>query len=105
MPFRRRLVPATEPEAEPACRLTPEEGRARQPNTDYVFGHVVASRDEGPARVLELADGDRERLWRHVNQFVDGESRCCPFFGFAVEETAAGLTLTITLPPALGVAS
>ena len=44
MPARHRLVPASEPDAEPACRLTPEEGKRRQADTDSLFGALVEQR-------------------------------------------------------------
>jgi len=51
---RHRQLPASEPDAEPACRLTPEEGRRRQADTDRLFASLREQRHAGQARNSSL---------------------------------------------------
>ncbi len=52
---RHRLVPASEPDADPACRLTREEGHRRQTDTDSLFARLAEQRQtaEFEAELLE----------------------------------------------------
>jgi hypothetical protein len=43
--------------------------------------------------------GDPALLWGQVKEFVAEESVCCPFFEFAITETAGGVQLEVRLPP------
>ncbi len=92
---RHRLVPASEPDAEPACRLTPDEGRRRQADTDGLFAQLAEQRmtPQGQEYVFR---GDPQALWRDVSVFVDEESRCCPFFTFEQVEEQDGVLLRVT---------
>ncbi len=92
---RRRLVPASEPDAEPACRLTPEEGRRRQSDTDHLFAQL-ADQEMTPQGQEFHFRGDPGALWQDVSVFVDEESRCCPFFTFEQVEEADGVLLRVT---------
>jgi len=93
--LRYRLVPASEPDAEPACRLTPEEGRRRQADTDRLFARLKEQRHTGQAQEFFFA-GDTDELWELLSRFVDEESRCCPFFTFEQVEEAEGVLLRVT---------
>lgn len=95
MPLRRRLVPASEPDAEPACRLTPEEGRRRQADTDRLFARLVEQRMTPEGQIFVFR-GDPDALWRELSTFVDEESRCCPFLTFEQIEEREGVILRIT---------
>lgn len=92
---RHRLVPAGDPDADPACRLTPEEGRRRQADTDKLFAQLAgqALTDQGQEFRFR---GDPGRLWQDVSTFVDEESRCCPFFTFEQIEQPDGVLLRVT---------
>jgi hypothetical protein len=93
--MRHRLRPASEPDADPACRLTAEEGRRRQADTDALFAALAEQRetDEGNEFVFR---GDPEQLWRLVSVFVDEESECCPFFTFEQTERPDGVLLRVS---------
>lgn len=93
--LRRRYVPANEPDAEPACRLTREEGRRRQADTDRLFA-VLAEQRQTEAGNEFVFRGDREALWSELSTFVDEESRCCPFFSFEQLEQADGVLLRVS---------
>lgn len=92
--LRQRLVPASEPDADPACRLTPEEGRGRQAEMDRLFASLADQR-QTPEGNEFLFQGDPEELWRAVSEFVDAESRCCPFFTFEQLEQPDGVLLRV----------
>ena len=92
---RRRLVPASEPDADPACRLDREEGQRRQAGTDRLFA-ALAEQQETAAGNEFVFRGDPETLWREVSVFVDEESRCCPFFTFEQVQQADGVVLRVS---------
>ncbi len=94
MSDRHRLVPASEPDADPACRLTAEDGRHRQTDTDKLFAQLAEQRqtDEGNEFVFR---GDPEELWNDVSAFVDEEALCCPFFAFEQVEQSDGVLLRV----------
>lgn len=96
--LRTRLVPATEPGADPACRLTPEEGRRRQADIDRLFARLVEQRQTGRGNEF-IFRGDPATLWDEVALFVEEESQCCPFFTFEQIEEADGVTLRVLYPP------
>ena len=91
---RRRLVPASEPDAEPACRLTSEDGRRRAADTDRLFAQLAGQRMTPQGQEF-LFRGDPEALWRDVSLFVDEESQCCPFFTFEQARQADGVLLRV----------
>ncbi len=91
---RRRVVPATEPGAEPVCRLTREEGQRRQAEVDKLFSMLAEHRRAGDGDEW-LFQGDRDELWQAVSAFVDEEARCCPFFTFEQEERPDGVLLRV----------
>ncbi len=92
---RHRLVPASEPGADPACRLTPEEGRHRQTDTDRLFA-ALAEQHETAAGNEFVFRGNPDDLWGQVSTFVDEESRCCPFFTFEQVEQPDGVLLRVS---------
>ncbi|HEU4760111.1 MAG TPA: hypothetical protein VFT91_09050 [Dehalococcoidia bacterium] len=94
-PLRHRLVPASEPDAEPACRLTPEEGRRRQGDIDALFERLAEQRQTADGNEFVFR-GDPEALWRAVSLFVDEEARCCPFFAFEQVERPDGVLLRVS---------
>ena len=89
---RHRLVPASEPGADAACWLEPEEGRRRQADVDRLFAALADQRETAAGNEFVFR-GDPETLWREVSAFVDEESRCCPFFTFEQVERDDGVVL------------
>ncbi len=92
---RRRLVPASEPDADPACRLTPDEGHSRQSDTDHLFAALAEQRQTAAGQEFVFR-GDAGPLWDEVSTFVDEEARCCPFFTFEQVEQPEGVLLRIS---------
>jgi hypothetical protein len=92
---RHRLVPASEPGAEPACRLTPEEGHRRQTDTDKLFAQLAEQRQTAEGNEFVFR-GNPESLWDEVSTFVDEEAQCCPFFTFEQVEQAEGVLLRVS---------
>jgi hypothetical protein len=92
---KRRVIPASEPEAEPACRLTPEEGRRRQADTEKLFARLAEQRQTPEGQEFFFA-GDPTSLWEAVSLFVDEERRCCPFFTFEQLERQDGVLLRVS---------
>ncbi|MDP2674017.1 MAG: hypothetical protein Q8Q00_03825 [Dehalococcoidia bacterium] len=92
---RHRLVPASEPAADPACRLEREEGQRRQTDTDRLFA-ALAEQRQTPGGNEFVFRGDPVTLWREVSAFVDEESRCCPFFTFEQVQQADGVLLRVS---------
>ncbi|MBI1885341.1 MAG: hypothetical protein HYS09_03350 [Chloroflexi bacterium] len=93
--MRTRLVPAAEPDAEPACRLTPEEGRLRQADTERLFARLAEQRQTEAGQEFFFA-GEPSGLWEDVSTFVDEEAVCCPFFTFEQVEREDGVLLRIS---------
>ena len=101
MSERRRVVPASEPGADPACRLEPEEGQRRQAGTDRLFAALAEQRETAAGNEFVFR-GDPETLWREVSAFVDEEAFCCPFFTFEQVEQADGVLLRVSRGSAEG---
>ena len=95
MSERHRLVPASEPDADPACRLQREEGQRRQADTDRLFAALAGQR-ETPAGNEFVFRGDPSALWEQVSVFVDQEAVCCPFFTFEQVEQDDGVVLRVS---------
>jgi len=96
---RRRVVEASEPGADPACRLTREEGQRRQANTDRLFAALAEQREAGGANDFVFR-GDPRTLWDEVSTFVDEEAVCCPFFTFEQTEETDGVTMRVMIAAA-----
>ncbi len=94
MSDRHRLVPASEPDADPACRLTAEDGRQRQTDTDKLFAQLAEQRQTAAGNEFVFR-GDPEELWSDVSSFVDEEAQCCPFFTFEQVEQSDGVLLRV----------
>ena len=92
---RHRLVPASDPEADPACRLTPEEGHRRETDTDKLFAQLAEQRQTAEGNEFVFR-GDADKLWSEVSSFVDEEALCCPFFTFEQEEQPEGVLLRVS---------
>ena len=92
---RHRLVPAGEPDADPACRLTPDEGHRRQADTDRLFAALAEQRETAAGNEFVFR-GDPADLWEQVSTFVDEESACCPFFTFEQVERDDGVALRVS---------
>ena len=92
---RHRLVPASDPEADPACRLTPEEGHRRETDTDKLFAQLAEQRQTAAGQEFVFR-GDPDKLWSEVSTFVDEEAQCCPFFTFEQEEQPEGVLLRVS---------
>ena len=95
MSDRHRLVPASEPGAEPACRLTAEEGHRRQTDTDKLFDQLAEQRQTAAGQEFVFR-GDPDELWSDVSTFVDEEAQCCPFFTFEQVEQPEGVLLRVS---------
>jgi len=91
---RHRLVPASEPGTDPACRLEREEGQRRQAGTERLFAALAEQRETAAGNEFVFR-GDPDTLWREVSAFVDEESRCCPFFTFEQLQQADGVVLRV----------
>lgn len=100
---RHRLVPASEPAADPACRLTPEDGHRRETDTDKLFAQLAEQRQTAAGNEFVFR-GDPETLWSQVSTFVDEEAQCCPFFTFEQVEQPEGVLLRVS-GKAIGAAS
>ncbi len=92
---RHRLVPASEPDSEPACRLTPEEGHRRETDTDKLFAQLAEQRQTAEGNEFVFR-GDPDKLWSEVSTFVDEEAQCCPFFTFEQVEQPEGVLLRVS---------
>ena len=92
---RHRLVPASAPDSEPVCRLTPDEGHRRQADIDRLFAALVEQRETVAGNEF-IFRGDLDSLWQDISLFVDEESQCCPFFTFEQVERADGALLRVT---------
>jgi hypothetical protein len=92
---RHRVVEATEPDAEPACRLTREEGRRRQADTDRLLAALAKQRQIGDDANEFVFRGDPGALWDELTTFVDEEALCCPFFTFEQVELDDGVLLRV----------
>jgi hypothetical protein len=97
--LRYRLVPASEPGTEEACRLTTEDGQRRKADTQRLFAQLAEQRKDARGNEF-IFRGDREELWENVSLFVDEEAECCPFFTYELMEEADGVTLRVDSPPA-----
>ena len=86
-------MPAAEPDAEPACRLTRDEGQRRAAGTDGLFS-LLAEQRQTPEGNEFTFRGDPDDLCARVSLFVD-ESRCCPFFTFEQVEHRDGVVLRV----------
>lgn len=96
--LRHRVVSASDPEADPYCRLTREDGQRRQADTGRLFAQLAEQR--GTAHGHEFVfRGDPDALWKEVTLFVDEESQCCPFFAYEQVEEPDGVTLRVLNPP------
>ena len=97
--LRRRFIEALEPGADPACRLTGDEGKRRQPDMEKLFSQMAEQRktESGSEFVYR---GDPDALWEEASLFVDEESRCCPFFSYEQIEERDGVTVRVIGPPA-----
>ncbi len=95
MALRHRLIAASEPDADPACRLTREDGQRRQADTGHLFAQLAEQRQAGDANEF-VFKGDAESLWSDVSLFVDEESECCPFYSYEQIEEPDGVILRVS---------
>ncbi len=95
MSDRHRLVPAGEPDADPACSLTPDGSQRRQADTDRLFAALTEQRQTAEGNEFVFR-GDPDKLWSEVSTFVDEEAQCCPFFTFEQVEQAEGVLLRVS---------
>jgi hypothetical protein len=96
--LRHRLVPASDPNADPYCRLTREDGKRRQADTGRLFAQLADQRQTARGHEFVFR-GDPAALWHEVTLFVDEESQCCPFFAYDQVEEPDGVTLRVLNPP------
>ncbi len=92
---RHRLVPASAPDTDPACCLTPEEGHRRQADIDRLFAALAEQRETVAGNEFVFR-GNPDDLWGQVSTFVDEESRCCPSFTFEQVEQPDGVLLRVS---------
>ena len=91
--LRRRYVAASEPDAEPVCRMEPGQRRS---DIGPLFSKVVESREIPGGSELRFA-GPPDALWEEITAFVEEERKCCPFFSFEQLEVADGVVLRLTI--------
>jgi hypothetical protein len=92
---RHRLVPASEPGADPACGLDREDGQRRQAGTERLFAALAEQRETVAGNEFVFR-GHPDTLWQEVSTFVDEESVCCPFFTFEQVERDGGVVLRVS---------
>jgi hypothetical protein len=92
---RHRVVSASEPDADPACRMTAEQGHRRQADTDRLFAQLAEQSQTATGQEFAF-QGDTDALWDRVSAFVDEESRCCPFFTYEQVERTDGVLLRVS---------
>ncbi len=92
--MRTRTVSASEPDAEPACRLTSADGRRRQADTGKLFSQLREQRQTPQGQEFLFA-GNSEDIWQQMTVFVDEEAICCPFFSFEQIEQEDGVLLKV----------
>ena len=93
--LRHRLVPASEPDADPACRLTRDDGERRSVDTGRLFAALAEQRQTAAGNEFVFR-GDPEALWGQVSAYVDEEALCCPFFTFEQVKQAHGVLLRVS---------
>jgi hypothetical protein len=96
---RHRLIPASEPGAVEACRMTSDDGARRRADLSALFARLVEQKETARGNEFVFR-GDSDELWEMVTAFVDDESRCCPFYSYEQRETLDGVTLFVGAPPA-----
>ena len=97
--LRHRLVPASEPGADPACRLTRGEGQLRRADTSRLFAQLADQRQTARGNEF-IFHGNADELWEQISLFVDEESLCCPFFEYEQTQRPDGVVLRVGTPPA-----
>lgn len=97
-PLRHRLVPASDTDADPACRLTREDGQRRRAGTGRLFAQLAEQRETARGNEFVFR-GEPETLWNEITLFVDEESQCCPFFAYEQVEEPDGVTLRVLSQP------
>jgi hypothetical protein len=98
MTLRHRLLPASDPNADPSCRLTREDGQRRRADTGRLFDQLAEQHQTARGHVFVFR-GDPGPLWDEVTLFVDEESQCCPFFAYEQIEEPDGVTLRVLNTP------
>ena len=80
-----------------ACSLTNEELSSRA-DPAAVLGRsgLIEVSASGSTAVLMFKSPDVDRA--SIDEFVDAESKCCPFFSFDVEESSDTIRLRIEAP-------
>jgi hypothetical protein len=96
--LRYRLVPASDPNADPFCRLTREDGERRLADTGRLFARLAEQRESAHGNEF-IFRGDPDALWEEVALFVDEESLCCPFFTYEQVEQLDGVILRVIKSP------
>ncbi len=92
---RHRMIPDRETDADPACRLTQEEGRHSQTDTDRLFAALAEQRQTSAGNEFVFR-GNPEDLWGQVSTFVDEEAQFCPLFTFEQVEQPYGVLLRVS---------
>ncbi|HEY8492082.1 MAG TPA: hypothetical protein VIO14_13955 [Dehalococcoidia bacterium] len=93
---RRRYVPPRDPEAEPACLLTPEAARLRREPPDALLADAASQETwDGGA---EFRFPAQPGTWERVATFIQEEGECCPFFAFEQREEDGQVVLRILWP-------
>ncbi len=102
--LRYRLVPASDPKADPYCRLTREDGQRREVDTGRLFDQLAEQRPTASGHEFVFR-GDPDALWNDVTLFVDEESQCCPFFTYEQVEREGSVLLRVARPAEEGITS
>ena len=86
---------ATAKSAIPSCALDEQGLRDQQARHRRLAPGVISVTRRGNALLIDFASGfDR----RALDEMVEVERQCCPFFRFAFDEKARRLTVTVAEP-------
>jgi hypothetical protein len=77
-----------------ACGLEDAERPARAEAIAALGARLEAVEARGRSATLDFEVGSAPQ----VAEFVEAESRCCPFFSFEQTEDAGGVRLAVTVP-------
>jgi hypothetical protein len=92
--LRYRVLPASQPDAEPACSMTREDGERRGGDMSRLFSKLTEERQTAEGNEFVFR-GEPDELWEQASVFVDEEAVCCPFFTYELSETPDGVVLRV----------
>jgi len=81
-----------------SCTLPTAERPLRAAEFDALLSTAASVRRLAPTRLLITVAGGPE-VAATARELAARETACCSFFTFAVDETPAGVTLEVSVPP------